>query len=460
MSFGSFSARVRDHPRVAEIGGLNPLVLAVNKQLLVCTNPTHPADDAAPSVKKYLDSRKIHHYTITTLMTGLWPSQSGEDVEILHVEPKGSDIFELVADLRGGTGPPLVRADPGKVSPNHVLIPANEDHSCPYGPPGNGLRGTLLEVDPVRRVVIIDSGYQWSDDWGENPLRDVTSSPADYVSDPQGVRRILGKLGLGPPTGWWPSLPDVMDHAGKKQLDALAGHANFIAGIIRQRTSHAAIEVLNHNGGFQYGGDDLPTELSVVRSLCKCRALNADVINLGFAFAAFDDTLSCAWEIAFHEIAGSANGHDPVVVAPTGNQHSRKPRYPAALRDDRNQKYLNVVGVGSTKGADDDRMPADLHGPFSNFGSWVTCSADGANVDSTFLSIPEPILREDGDEDPVDFSSGWARWNGTSFATPKVAAEIVNAIVDQGLEPVKAWEWLRDTQNIGRDVDLGHTFDF
>ena len=92
-------------------------------------------------------------------------------------------------------------------------------------------------------------------------------------------------------------------------------------------------------------------------------------------------------------------------VAAAGNQATCRPYFPAALPD--------VVGVGA--------LAADGKAWFTNFGGWVDACAPGVDVVSTFFN--------DFDESPRRRSSprqyrGWARWSGTSFSAPKVAAAI------------------------------------
>ena len=48
---------------------------------------------------------------------------------------------------------------------------------------------------------------------------------------------------------------------------------------------------------------------------------------------------------------------------------------------------------------------------WSNTGAWVSMAAPGSDITSTYVTHGE-------------FTSGVARWSGTSFAAPRVAAEI------------------------------------
>ena len=100
-----------------------------------------------------------------------------------------------------------------------------------------------------------------------------------------------------------------------------------------------------------------------------------------------------------------------VMVASAGNDASIRPTWPAA--------YPEVIGVAALGPA----------GPaaFSNAGHWVDCCAPGVDLVSTFHRAPR--------HDPP--FHGWARWSGTSFAAPLVAAMIAREVQRTG-DPVKA----------------------
>lgn len=405
MSAMSFSNRVRNHPRIVahQPSPGDPLSLAVKDQLLVCQS-------AWSTVQQILPDSIV----LTTVLHGLSPAPGSEDVNVVKTAVHaGDDIFRIIDRLRDDLG----ANDAHKVSPNHVLIPAVESHGCPWGAPtpiNHPMPKLNRSAAPFVPVTIIDSGYQWDRRWGTNPLDEfevITESEAQYVS---------GKA-------WVDGVRDVPDATGDCVLDALAGHANFIAGVIAQGCEHAQITIRNHNGGFHPESDDFPTEAAVARSLCESG--HAKVINLGFAFVCYGNTISCVWDLAFNQI-----GSDPIVVAPAGNQNSTKERYPAALH----AKYpTQMIGVASIDGLNDDGSPK--RSSFSNHGGWVTCAAHGAHVHSTFLSVDMPVEDDTATvRKSRDFTkSAWATWNGTSFATPRVVAELATDLSSGG-SPVDA----------------------
>jgi hypothetical protein len=454
----SFSDRVRSMGTVEVTGG--PQVIANKNQLLVHRKPgVHPDPD---DVKRSLEAKNIGWEPITTLLAGLDKSYAmEEDIEILHVhlDDDWRDIFELTRELRDELDPVAGQGRGRSVSPNHILVPANEDHSCPFGPPWATTDAVDLELatEKIRQVTIIDSGYQWDNAWDqENPLNAYA-----------GAVGLAQAETLADPGGWAAGVTDVPDANQPGTLGALAGHANFIAGVIAQNCQNAKMFVWNHNGAFPEAGDDLPTEADIVRSLCAC-ALDhpeTDVINLGFAFAAFDDVVSYAWDIGFAYIRKLMT--EAVVVSPAGNQHSPKPRYPAALNTRYPGEFREMIGVGSTTCAntyaDDpslrvlvEGIPPKLRGPFSNYGPWVTCSDEGALVLSTFLNVN--MKTEDPPSRTTNFANAHALWSGTSFAAPKIVARIVKVMGDRQLTALQAWKWILDNDVVTKTSNLGYTF--
>lgn len=343
---------------------------------------------------------------------------------------------------------------PGQIAPNHVLVPANF-HSCPSGPPGehdrppggdDAIRAT--DVGEWVSVAVIDSGYL-----GASPIDGRVD--ARYGHWFTAVREASGEF-----KGTWleeadtsrPGL-DRLDQNGDQMLDALVGHADFVAGVIAQASGNARITVVSHNGAFVDADDaelPIPTEASVARSLWEER--DKAVINVGFAFPTLptqplkdeespvDSSGPPSW--SFAQVLGTLAVDSHVVVAPAGNQSCPTRQYPAAFGE--NPNYPNVVGVASLSG---DGTKSD----FTNYGPWVTCCTEGEDVVSTFIfgwdggptEEKEPLNKPNAGERPSkSFDSGWASWNGTSFAAPKVAGEIAS-LMDTGKSPLVALNELK-----------------
>jgi hypothetical protein len=136
-----------------------------------------------------------------------------------------------------------------------------------------------------------------------------------------------------------------------------------------------------------------------------------------------------------------------IVVAAAGNFATPDPFYPAALADDSSQE-IPVISVGALN-------PNGTRAYFSNEGQWVKYHAQGVSVVSTVprdmqgpLNATMGYTLNDGTKvetmDPDDFSSGFALWSGTSFATAFAAADIANALEKVGdLDNVASTERLK-----------------
>jgi subtilisin family serine protease len=99
------------------------------------------------------------------------------------------------------------------------------------------------------------------------------------------------------------------------------------------------------------------------------------------------------------------------VVAAAGNDHTDRPFFPAAAK--------GIIAVAACDDSGDRES-------YSNFGWWVDARAKGEHV-STFYRHPQgesgETLSRPFSEATADFG-GWAKWAGTSFAAPVVAAAI------------------------------------
>ncbi|MEA2590127.1 MAG: hypothetical protein QOH66_3054, partial [Actinomycetota bacterium] len=118
-------------------------------------------------------------------------------------------------------------------------------------------------------------------------------------------------------------------------------------------------------------------------------------------------------------------------VAAAGNQGVARPFWPAA------QKRVIAVGAldpGAQTAPEAKATGAMAPAAYRNFGGWVDAGALGAGVSTFFLEWSDPVL-------PLgpgvalaarDFH-GWAKWSGTSFATPAVAGAIAALAEAEGL---------------------------
>jgi subtilisin family serine protease len=258
------------------------------------------------------------------------------------------------------------------VGPNHVFSGEYVYEGGPQGGPhatkeGDESRVPHPNAGPAR-IAILDTGYDH----------------AVKIFHPQLAER-LEPVGEEDPL----LRGDLLAHE--------AGHGTFIAGIIMKHSPELHIRqvrVLDPAGM----GDDVTVALGLLR------VSSASVINLSLGGYTHGGRPPVALGAALDQL------HDSVaVVAAAGNAGSQDPFWPAA--------FPRVVAVGALDTTNGE--PALAH--FSNYGYWVDVYAPGTDVHSTYLHgvYEEPDAH-------LEHLKGWARWSGTSFAAPQVAAEIAS----------------------------------
>jgi hypothetical protein len=231
-----------------------------------------------------------------------------------------------------------------------------------------------------------------------------------------------------------PDRPDGPYTDADGRLDGISGHGTFIAGLIAHIAPQAKLKVVGlRNQEVLIRGESaveqlglFETEIAVAHAmLTHC---DTDIIQCGFAFPTLDDYPSLPFAAAMQVLTGpEAPRKGIAVVAPAGNEESSRRYWPAALPD--------VIGVASTNKADEARAW------FSNWGQWCDCCTRGEDVFSTFIYWDGPIEGEPLNDD--EKFAGWARWDGTSFAAPKVSAAIATLVADNpGQRPIDAWAQL------------------
>ncbi len=194
-----------------------------------------------------------------------------------------------------------------------------------------------------------------------------------------------------------PEDDEELDENGDDRLDYEAGHGTFVAGIIRQYAP--AAEVICRGTLDSMGIIDDATLAGTLYSLL---GEHLDVLNLslgGYTFASEPTGLPTT--IAALRALRDENPR-LVIVAAAGNHNRAERFYPAAWPD--------VVGVGAL----DRNFSKAL---FSNFGDWVDVWAPGVRLLSSYLG-------KDVHQPGGGSTDAWARWTGTSFATPVVAGKI------------------------------------
>ena len=324
-------------------------------------------------------------------------------VTVFHLKPEsGVDVCELAVDLSAGSAHKRVNA-----GPNHVVT--TQPNWRP-GPADDPTPTDAVPAPPTETTV----------------LRDVTVAILDTG---------IAKHSWFTSRKWFAAVePDVIeipdaDHDG--DLDSVAGHGTFIAGVVLQQApdAHLVIDRI-------ISGDGVTDELELFRGLgrLRSRALTSgktiDIVSLSLGCYTHDDKPSPLLENAL-------NGFDrhAVIVACAGNAGSERPFWPAALK--------RVIAVGSLDAAGEDRAE------FSNYGWWVDACTLGEQVTSSFFNYDGPAAA--GDE----HFRGFASWSGTSFAAPRVAGAIAARAAAEGVSPAQAAADLLDSRDRPSMPDLG-----
>ncbi len=303
------------------------------------------------------------------------------------------------------------------ISPNHTAILSPSAGGCPAAPPTPAADPDEAFVkrpsrESTAKVTVLDSGYIWID------------PPHRHLDERVTVVRGQWLDASTTPATWQPDRPDGLytDPAG--QLDGISGHGTFIAGLIAHIAPHTRLEVVGlRNQEVEIGDLDPATQLGlfeteVAIAHAMLRRSRTDVIQCGFAFPTLDDYPSLPFAAVMAELRQSHAPHEGrvAVVAPAGNEQSARRFWPAALPD--------VIGVASTN------RRGNARGWFSNWGNWCDCCTRGEYVYSTFVRWDGPVEGEPISD--IEHFQGWARWDGTSFAAPKVSAAIARLFTERG----------------------------
>ena len=219
--------------------------------------------------------------------------------------------------------------------------------------------------------------------------------------------------------------PD-MDH--NDWLDPVAGHGTFIAGLLSRLAPHSDVtlgRVLENTGE----GDDADIAYRVNQLVDEGRP---HILVLSCSCYTEGDVAPLALSQAIARIQHEGT----VVVAAAGNDSTCRVAWPAALP--------GVIAVGA--------LGPSGPAPFTNFGSWVTACAPGVDVISNFF---DGVDKHDDKNPATADYRGWARWSGTSFAAPIVAAAIAREVSLYGISASAAAERVVHDKRLFRMPDLG-----
>jgi Subtilase family len=229
--------------------------------------------------------------------------------------------------------------------------------------------------------------------------------------------------------GWnpGPRLPNPADAkpASPTELGEQEGHGTFTAGLVRQIAPDAqvlAVHTIADDGVVQ--GDHVLNALEWVRGQLR----EGDVVCLPFGFHPMlpADRRYLDWLAV---VLGRLANAGVTVAAAAGNDGEDDPVYPAAFAASTGTpEQFRIRSVGAVNVRDDGTRAY-----YSNGGNWVTRWEVGTSLVSTFPAINAVGAAEFDlpaknrprrSADPDDFSGGFARWSGTSFAAAIHAARI------------------------------------
>jgi thermitase len=182
-------------------------------------------------------------------------------------------------------------------------------------------------------------------------------------------------------------------------LDVSAGHGTFVCGVLQQVAPQSTIVVYR-----KADTDGMATVQDIGNAIIQAAADGADIISLSMATPAVADEAPAALLTAVQTV--QAQYPDVLIVASAGNNGTDVPMYPAA-----------IPGVKAVAALKPDLTPAD----WSSFGDWVTCSAVGVGIASTFV----PGVEDEANGTTQNFGpNAWAIWSGTSFSAPQIAGTV------------------------------------
>ena len=210
------------------------------------------------------------------------------------------------------------------------------------------------------------------------------------------------------------------------------GHGTFVAGTIAQATN-------NNKGvaGIAYGASILPVKVlsdngygdlgAIVNGIVWATNQGAQVINMSLGTTSSTNTMKEACEYAYN------NG--VVLVAASGNEYASSLNYPGA--------YDTVIAVGANR-YDGTRSA------YSNYGNGLDITAPGGDVsrDQNGDGYIDGILQETFERGSWTYTF----WEGTSMASPHVAATAALVMAQGVTDPADVYDILTTTA-----VDMGDT---
>jgi len=324
------------------------------------------------------------------------------DLEVSTVPGLGGDVLQL--NEANVPGEPKVRgrteevarqllAEKIKVSLSY-LTPLGQIRKGQGGPePSAGARVfppvVVAGAGAPARVAVIDTGISTelrTDNWLQGLLRSDNVDELDQIPLPN------------------------------KLLDAGAGHGSLVAGVVQQVAPTAHLRIYR-----VMDTDGCASEAQVAAAMLGAVDDGAQILNLSLGTDTLDDqaplTLRAAVERIRHDHP------DVLIVAAAGNYADTRHCWPAAFAAEYPETVVAVAGLDPSGG------PSD----WSSRGDWVTCSAIGEGVVSTYVVGEEDPLF---DPRPDRFGeNSWAASIGTSFAAPQIVGGIARKMQENNQTP-------------------------
>jgi hypothetical protein len=236
----------------------------------------------------------------------------------------------------------------------------------------------------------------------------------------------------------------VYDVDGNGKIDEDHGHGVFVASLIKRLAPDAEVVLYGVDGGQVPGSARwspmMFSDADLIRSMGAAFGLSPlgtatrrtfDVVNLslgGSGCGGVASRLGLGRYMRDLAVVASQLGRQPTYVAAAGNDGGDVKHFPAAFRDRPTMRAAALAidaaeGVSPSPEGDAVRLlsaqlarlvvavgswTSGTRDPFSNCGKWVDAIAGGSDAVSRYPS-----------------RTYWAKWSGTSFATPQVSATLV-----------------------------------
>lgn len=391
-SVGAMQAKGVQVSSVIPPTGLGYLRALVGNQTAVVW-PDNALDAAEPPGHEYL--HRAEEVLVTTGhaarfeelagQEGLRCSRSSETevapgCGVAHYRVQGADSVEELLKRVEGVGDEL------EVSPNHLFFgcprwgytPDDEPQPYPYA----SLERTPGGAGEVT-VAVIDSGLPRMYEYNELLAPVKVYRPAHDQEE-----------------AWTYASKDI-------KLRFPQGHGAFVAGVVRRFAPEARVVAY-----MALDSANVIDQAALLTRIGVALDHGPHVINLSLGTTTRGDRPP----LGFGPLAAAAQAPGgPIVVAAAGNTDHCRRFWPAA------EPWAIAVGAVALVGEDGSPTRA----AFSNYGDWVDVCAEGVDVVSAYEAHQyEPS----GEGRELLTFDGAAKWSGTSFAAPRVAARVAQQL--------------------------------